>query len=124
MKKGQSHGYSPAAIEETLEAFLKQARRQFGEAVKTTWFYDGDLCPACGRQQPGLVRVRNREALSLNAFIYRERGVLIGYFLCDRCVKQIFHLASINPYVQTPLHAGIERNLIAAYKTHEISLNN
>jgi hypothetical protein len=61
---------------------------------------------------------KGQTALSLNAFIYRERGVLIGHFLCEVCAKQVLRSAKVNPYHQTSIRAEIERNLIAAYHNH------
>jgi hypothetical protein len=71
----------------------------------------------------GVVKFRGKDALAINAFIYRERGVLIGYFLCEACAKTIFKEAQKNPFKQTPLHAEIEHNLIAAYHKHLASLD-
>lgn len=56
---------------------------------------------------------QGQRALSLNAFIYRERGILIGYTLCSRCAKQVLQATK-----QTPLHTTIEANLIKAYLQH------
>ncbi len=104
-------------VEELLAQMFGQAKARFGPAVKSYWFNDSDLCPGC-RGEIDAVKIRGQEALSLNAFIYRERGVLIGYFLCGRCAKKIFQESQRNPYKQTALHATIETNLIKAYKRH------
>ena len=69
------------------------------------------------------MKIKGKDALSLNVFIYRPRGVLIGYFLCQRCATHIFNEAQKNPYEQTPLHTDIEQNLIAAYHNHLASLD-
>jgi len=61
--------------------------------------------------------------LSMNAFIFRERGVLIGYLLCSRCAKYIFRESKRNPFKQTPLHAEIEKNLKEAYLKYLGKLN-
>ena len=105
-------------VDELLAKLFSQAKAQFGGAVKSFWFYDGDLCPACNRREIDMMKIKGKEALSLNAFIYRENGTLIGYFLCAVCAKQIFKSAQTNPYTQTPLHAEIERNLISAYRNY------
>jgi len=112
-----------AAADEILKKLFMQAKAQFGDAIKSFWFYDGDLCPACIQRPIGVVKYKGKDALAINAFIYRERGVLIGYFLCETCAKYIFKEAQKNPYHQTPIHADIERNLIAAYHKHLASLN-
>ena len=71
----------------------------------------------------GAIKFKGKDALAINAFIYRERGVLIGYFLCETCAKFIFKEAQKNPYKQTPLHTDIEQNLTAAYHKHLASLD-
>jgi len=105
-----------------LTQMFRQAKAQFGNAVKSYWFNGNDACPGCGREVDA-VRVKGKDALSLNAFIYRERGVLIGYLLCGRCAKKIFRAAKRNPYTQTPLHADIEANLVKAYQKHLRSMD-
>ncbi len=109
--------------DELLRQLFTQAKAQFGDVIKSFWFYDGDLCPACDQRSIGVVKFKGKDALAINAFIYRERGVLIGYFLCGTCAKHIFKEAQNNQYHQTPLHADIERNLIAAYHKHLSSLD-
>lgn len=109
---------SKAEVDRMLNLMFTQAKAQFGDAVKAFWFYDGDLCPGCLERPIGAIKFRGKDALSLNAFIYRPRGVLIGYFLCDVCANYIFKEAQKNPYKQTPLHTDIERNLAEAYQRH------
>jgi hypothetical protein len=112
-----------SAVDEILSKMFTQAKAQFGDAVKAFWFYEDDLCPACTQRLIGVVKFKGKDALAVNAFIYRERGVLIGYFLCETCASHIFKEAQKNPYHQTPLHADIERNLITAYHKHLSSLD-
>ncbi len=111
-----------SAAEALLAEMYSRAKAQFGSAVKAYWFYASEVCPGCQRPVDTW-RHKNREALSLNAFIYRERGVLIGYLLCERCARDIFRAAKKHPYQQTPLHTTIEQNLIAAYQHHMASLD-
>ena len=106
-----------------INKMFRQARAQFGSAVKSSWLYDGGLCPGCARNLVGALKRKGEKTLSVNAFIYRERGVLIGYFQCETCASYIFEEAQKNPYHETPLHANIERNLIAAYQEHSATLN-
>jgi hypothetical protein len=104
-----------AQAEALVAQMFTLARRKFGKAVKGYWLYDGEPCPGCGFPIDAM-EWKGSEALSLNAFIYRPRGVLIGYLLCGRCAQQIFQAAEKNPRVQTPLHSVIEGNLIRAYQ--------
>lgn len=113
-KADNSH-YSKNVTDEMLEQLYKQAKKQFGDAIRSYWFYSGDQCPACSQRPVGVIKFKDKKALSVNAFIYRERGVLIGYLLCETCAARIFQDAQKNPYTQTPLHAAIERNLKSAY---------
>ena len=113
--------HEPSTIETLLAEMYRQAKAQFGSAVKAYWFHPSEVCPGC-RRTVDTWRHKGGEALSLNAFIYRERGVLIGYLLCERCAKDIFRAAKKNPYQQTPLHTTIEQSLIAAYQRYLASL--
>jgi len=112
-----------ASADRLLSAMFMQAKAQFGDAIKSFWFYDGDLCPGCLARPIDAMKIKGKDALSLNAFIYRSRGVLIGYFLCQTCATYIFDEAQKNPYKQTPLHTDIEQNLSAAYHKHLASLD-
>ena len=112
-----------AKADKILELMLAQGRAQFGDAVKSFWFYDGDFCPACLVRPIGAIKIKGKDAVSINGFIYRARGVLIGYFLCETCAKFIFKESEKHPYKQTPLHTDIEMNLIAAYHQHLSSLD-
>jgi len=112
-----------AEADKLLGLMLAQGRAQFGDAVKSFWFYDGDFCPSCMARPIGAIKIKGENAVSINGFIYRARGVLIGYFLCEVCANFIFQEAEKNPYKDTPLHAEIEMNLIAAYHKHLASLD-
>lgn len=112
-----------SAADELMKAMFEHGKAQFGSVVKSFWFHDGDLCPACLQREIGAVKFKGKDALAINAFIYRERGVLIGYFLCETCATYIHKEAKKNPYQQTQLHADIERNLTDAYHKHLMSLN-
>ena len=57
--------------------------------------------------------MKGEETLSLNAFIFREHGVLIGYLLCAKCGRKV-----INAKKYLPLHAKIEETLKKAYLRH------
>ena len=109
--------------DELLGRFFAQARAQFGDAIKAFWFYEDDLCPGCMSRPIGAAKFEGKNALAINAFLYRPRGILIGYFLCETCATFLFKEAQKNPYHQTPLHTAIEQNLIAAYHEHLMSLD-
>ena len=100
-----------------LAGLLAQAKKQFGNVVQGFWFYDGDPCPGCGFPID-VMPYKGQDTVSLNTFIYRPRGMLIGYFLCSLCAQQIFEAVARNPGVQIPLHAVIERNLTRAYQRY------
>lgn len=106
-----------------LGSMLAQGKRQWGNAVKSFWFYEDDMCPGCMTRPVGTVKIKGQEGVPINAFIYRPRGVLIGYFLCGKCASYIHSEAAKNPFKETPLHADIERNLIEAYNRHLMSLD-
>lgn len=122
-RRGANSDKGKSAAEDLMKMLYMQAKARFGPAVQSFWFHDGDLCPGCGIRPIGAIQFKGKEALAINSFIYRARGVLIGYFLCGTCAAYIFAEAEKHPYTQTPLHADIERNLIEAYHTHLSSLD-
>jgi len=95
---------------------LDLMKAQFGDAAKAFWVYDGDLCPGCMVNKVDLMEYEGKEALSLNFFMYRERGALIAYVLCGNCAMDV--LATPPGTVTTPRHKSIETNLIDAYLRH------
>ena len=109
---------SKKETDDLLEQIFRQAQMQFGSAVKSRWLHDGDGCPGCGREIDGL-KFKGKQALSLNAFIFREHGVLIAYLLCGKCARHIFRESEKNPDGgQTALHTEIEKNLKQAFVKH------
>ena len=122
-RSNNSMNDTKASVDKVLSAMLAQARAQFGDAVISFWFYEGELCPGCLTRPIGVIRMKGENALAINGFIYRPRGVLIGYFLCQTCATYIFDEAQKHPYRQTPLHTDIEQNLITAYHQHLASLD-
>lgn len=122
-KRHNDQDDSKSEAEKILELMYAQGKAQFGNAVKSFWFYSGDLCPGCMARPIDKMKYKGKDALSINGFMYRPRGVLIGYFLCDTCANYIFKEAEKNPFKQTPLHADIERNLAEAYHKYLASLD-
>ena len=127
--KPRSHRHNSSADETKsaadalLEVMFKQGKAQFGNAVKSFWFYESEFCPGCAVRPIGVVKFKGKDSVAINGFMYRERGVLIGYFLCGTCAAHIHSEAQKHPYTETPLHAEIEKNLIAGYHKHLSSLN-
>lgn len=97
--------YSPEEIIEMMKA-------RFGNAVKAYWFYDGDFCPCCLARPIDEMMIEGVRALSINAFMYRERGVLIAYLLCGQCAQEILARSPVEP---TSKHKAIEDNVVSAY---------
>jgi len=108
-----------------LETMFAQGKAQFGDAFKSFWLHDGEFCPGCLTRPIDRIKFKDKEdALSINGFMYRPRGVLIGYFLCEVCANFIFNEVEKNPKTKTtPLHADIEMNLIAAYQKYLMSMD-
>jgi hypothetical protein len=46
----------------------------------------------------GVIKMKGENALAINGFMYRSRGVLIGYLLCQTCATYLFDEAQKNPY--------------------------
>ena len=103
-----------------IEMMMTYGQAQFGDAVKSYWVYTDDLCPGCRKRPIDAIIFKGKEGLAMNSFIYRERGVLIGYLLCGQCAKGIYEAT---PRSDDELHQSIERNLIAAYQRYLASLN-
>ena len=108
-------------INAAMTQMFMQAHAAFGNAVKSFWFNDSNICPGCGRAT-GVVKYQGQDALSLNAFIHRKPGVLIGYFLCTRCMDKVMRAGKQKPPREIALHDTIEANLIAAYQQHMSTL--
>ena len=104
-------------IFDLLDQLYLQTKSQLGSAIKSRWFYDGDGCPGCGREIKKM-KFKGQSALSLNVFIFRAHGVLIGYLLCGKCARHIFKAAEANPIEPTALHSEIEKNLKKAFVKH------
>ncbi len=104
-------------IFELMEQLFIQAKMRFGNAVRGRWFYDRDGCPGCGKKVKAM-KWKGENALSLNAYIFREHGVLIGYLLCGKCARDVFKLAETHPTGTTELHSKIEENLKKAFVSH------
>jgi len=49
-QKSNRYNKSANEAEELLGNLFAQAKAQFGDAIKSFWFFDGDLCPACNRR--------------------------------------------------------------------------
>jgi len=105
------------SAEAALAKMFTLARAQFGDAVKGQWLYDGEACPGCGREIDA-VKWKGQEAMSLNAFIHRKPGVLIGYLLCGRCGEEVMRAGQSPLKRPTPLHTTIEQTLIQAYERY------
>ncbi len=101
-------------IIELLDKMYWQIKMQLGPALKSRWFHGSDNCPGCGRPIKGM-KWKGKNAVSVNTFIYREQGVLIGYLLCGKCARYIFKESEKDPIGQTDVHVQIEKTLKQAY---------
>jgi hypothetical protein len=122
-RQSKTSDANSSAAENVLKAMYAQGKAQFGSAMKGFWLYTDDLCPACLKNSAGVVNFQGEKALSINGFMYRERGILIAYFLCEICTLFIHEHAQKHPHQETPLHTKIETNLKEAYQRHLSSLN-
>lgn len=123
-KRHTDRSDSRSEAEKILEMMYLRGKAQFGDAVKSFWLYDGDFCPGCQARPVDRMKFKGQDALSINGFMYRPRGVLIGYFLCDVCASYIFNVVEQNPGIKSPpLHVDIELNLADAYLRYLSSLD-
>ena len=103
---------------------LEMMKAHFGNAVKSYWVYDDDLCPGCLTHPIDVMIYEGQRAVSINGFMYRAKGVLIGYPLCELCAKEVLANAKNDPKNdKTSRHQFIEKNLIAAYHRYLDSLD-
>ena len=105
---------------ESFEEILGMMRAQFGHVAKAFWVYDSDLCPCCGKGGIDHMTYKGKKAVSLNFFMYRERGVLIAYALCGACATEILAKGKNCP---PSMHESIEKNLADAYLGYLNSLS-
>lgn len=100
-------------------SILDLLKARFGNAAKSFWVYEDDRCPCCMNPVDFMI-YEGKKTLSINGFMYREKGVLIGYLMCGQCANAIMaHLR----YEKTDMHVTIEANLISAYKRYMASLD-
>lgn len=102
---------------DVLDQLYRQAQMQYGNVIKGKWLHDGNGCPGCGKEITE-TKWKKKKALSLNAFIYREHGVLIGYMLCGKCAHHIHSEAQKGGYAKLAIHDEIEKNLKSAFVKH------
>jgi len=112
--------------ENLVDTYLNMMKAQFGNAVKSFWFYEGDRCPCCGKINRLDEMTERERRVSLNGFMYRARGVLIGYVLCMPCATAVMAACqekTARLTGTTSLHQKIEQNLILAYQRYMSSLD-
>lgn len=97
-----------------LNGLFWQVKMSLGDAVQTTWVHASDKCPGCGTTIKK-IKYKGQDVVSLNTFIYREKRVLIGYFLCGKCAKFVLGASQKDPDTKTSTHDRIEETLKAAY---------
>jgi hypothetical protein len=106
--------------EEFFDNILSTMKAHFGKAAKAFWVYDDILCPGCMMREIDYFDIDGKNSLSINAYMYRDRGVMIAYLLCPQCAKFIIAERDNGP---TSLHTSIEENLKEAYLHYVNSLN-
>ena len=92
--------------EEFVESITKTMQAHYGSAAKTYWVYFDDLCPCCQVHKIDEFILKGERAVSINGFMYREKSVLIGYFLCGECAKKIH---ALTVYQKSPSARGHRR---------------
>lgn len=98
-----------------IEKMLALCEAQYGKSIKAYWFYKEDVCPCCAKRQVDLFKYKHEDVFSLNAFMYNEMSVLIGYALCGVCVADLQKTSKKHLAI---MHDRIEKRLIEAYHRH------
>jgi len=105
-------------FKEVINEFFSAAKAQYGDAVEKFWFYEIDTCPCCSKRKIDHVSMGKELAMSLNAFMYRDMSVLIGYLLCSHCITDLLGASK----QQKIMYNRIEQNLKNAYHNYLKSL--
>ena len=101
--------------EDFVTGVMNTLKSHYGDAAKSYWVCADDICPGCQVNKIDEFVFKGERTVSINGFMYRAKGVLIGYFLCGECANTI-HAHSV--YKKLPLHKSIEDYLIEAYQLH------
>jgi hypothetical protein len=96
-----------------FEDLYHRLKMQSGGLIRSRWFHTEEDCPGCGKKLTTM-KVKGKNALSLNTFIFREHGVLIGYLLCGKCAKEV-HKKENAGIDKLPIHDAIEKTLKTSY---------
>lgn len=104
------------------EDYLALMKAQFGNAAEKFWFYESDLCACCMIRPIDDMVYQGKRSVSLNGYMYRAKGVLIGYFLCGSCATSVMTIAQSGAKTSKK-HQAIEANLISAYEHYISSLD-
>jgi hypothetical protein len=100
-------------IVQLFDDLYNRLKMQSGGAIRSRWFHTEEACPGCEKKLTNM-KYEGKNAISLNTFIFREQGVLIGYLLCGKCAKQLFKKGEA-PGKHLPLHDAIEKTLKSSY---------
>ena len=87
-----------------------QAKSMYGDIIENYWFYESEICPGCGSEIDTL-KFGEEDAVSLNAYMYRDLNTLIAYLLCSNCVTEIFRKSKKSKTI----YPKIEENLKNSY---------
>jgi hypothetical protein len=61
-KRHNHRDNSKSEAEKILELMYMQGKAQFGDAVKSFWFYEGDFCPGCLARPIGVIKMKGENA--------------------------------------------------------------
>jgi len=95
-------------------------KARFGNSAQGCWVYSDDLCPGCQVNNIGDFYIKGERQVSINAYMYRNRGILIAYLLCGHCAMQVIDNSSKE---NQSIHEKIEKTLGKAYERYLRSMN-
>jgi len=107
--------FRKANYDSALGALFNRMNAWPGRPIRSQWCCDSEVWPGCGKRPVGPFKHQGRDVVSVNAFLYREEGVLISYQLCGQCAAAVMKSARRHPQDPSPLHRTIEAHLISAY---------
>jgi len=101
---------SDSDITQAVMRLFETAQNQFGDSIENFWFHESENCPACNRHID-TIKMGDKLAISLNAYIYRDLNTLIAYLLCERCAKEILRKSKLSKSI----YKDLEENLKNSY---------
>ncbi|MFZ1517523.1 MAG: hypothetical protein WAU11_02045 [Ignavibacteriaceae bacterium] len=94
-------------ITQAVLRLFEVAQTQYGDSIENYWFHDSENCPACNKKID-FFQFNEKNAISLNAYIYHDTNTLIAYMLCARCAKEIIRKNKLSKKIYKDLEQTLK----------------